>query len=296
MEQEINEGLEELFEQIERSLPRRNAQVRKAVDRARLSIADILAKYTDSNGTIPRSKVNAVLRDLAAVEGEIYRNLRNEMAVVVEDVGEETVTELSELILAAIGVAALIKVAGLPKDFANLSVGAAESVFGALTGKTIREFVEAMVSSTFNRRGSDQKRLNDRLRRIARVLRKEIEVTLRESIRNGEGTTEILRKVERKFSDLDWQIDTLVETESLYTMRQSVARFAEESGIVAALKIVDFPHGDIREHMRHKCYIYANSDEHGLGKGVYPIGTRKIRNPHPRCRSMLLFVLKDEFK
>lgn len=296
MEQEINEGLEELFEQIERSLPRRNAQVRKAVDRARLSIADILAKYTDSNGTIPRSKVNAVLRDLAAVEGEIYRNLRNEMAVVVEDVGEETVTELSELILAVIGVAALIKVAGLPKDFANLSVGAAESVFGALTGKTIREFVEAMVSSTFNRRGSDQKRLNDRLRRIARVLRKEIEVTLRESIRNGEGTTEILRKVERKFSDLDWQIDTLVETESLYTMRQSVARFAEESGIVAALKIVDFPHGDIREHMRHKCYIYANSDEHGLGKGVYPIGTRKIRNPHPRCRSMLLFVLKDEFK
>lgn len=296
MEQEINEGLEELFEQIERSLPRRNAQVRKAVDRARLSIADILAKYTDSNGTIPRSKVNAVLRDLAAVEGEIYRNLRNEMAVVVEDVGEETVTELSELILAVIGVAALIKVAGLPKDFANLSVGAAESVFGALTGKTIREFVEAMVSSTFNRRGSDQKRLNDRLRRIARVLRKEIEVTLRESIRNGEGTTDILRKVERKFSDLDWQIDTLVETESLYTMRQSVARFAEESGIVAALKIVDFPHGDIREHMRHKCYIYANSDEHGLGKGVYPIGTRKIRNPHPRCRSMLLFVLKDEFK
>ena len=296
MEQEINEGLEELFEQIERSLPRRNAQVRKAVDRARLSISDILAKYTDSNGTIPRSKVNAVLRDLAAVEGEIHRNLRNEMAVVVEDVGEETVTELSELILAAIGVAALIKVAGLPKDFANLSVGAAESVFGALTGKTIREFVEAMVSSTFNRRGSDQKRLNDRLRRIARVLRKEIEVTLRESIRNGEGTTEILRKVERKFSDLDWQIDTLVETESLYTMRQSVARFAEESGIVAALKIVDFPHGDIREHMRHKCYIYANSDEHGLGKGVYPIGTRKIRNPHPRCRSVLLFVLKDEFK
>jgi len=296
LEQEINEGLEELFEQIERSLPRRNAQVRKAVDRARLSISDILAKYTDSNGTIPRSKVNAVLRDLAAVEGEIYRNLRNEMAVVVEDVGEETVTELSELILAAIGVAALIKVAGLPKDFANLSVGAAESVFGALTGKTIREFVEAMVSSTFNRRGSDQKRLNDRLRRIARVLRKEIEVTLRESIRNGEGTTEILRKVERKFSDLDWQIDTLVETESLYTMRQSVARFAEESGIVAALKIVDFPHGDIREHMRHKCYIYANSDEHGLGKGVYPIGTRKIRNPHPRCRSVLLFVLKDEFK
>lgn len=296
MEQEINEGLEELFEQIERSLPRRNAQVRRAVDRARLSIADILAKYTDSNGTIPRSKVNAVLRDLAAVEGEIHRNLRNEMAVVVEDVGEETVTELSELILAIIGVAALIKVVGLPKDFANLSVGAAESVFGALTGKTIREFVEAMVSSTFNRRGSDQKRLNDRLRRIARVLRKEIEVTLRESIRNGEGTTEILRKVERKFSDLDWQIDTLVETESLYTMRQSVARFAEESGIVAALKIVDFPHGDIREHMRHKCYIYANRDEHGLGKGVYPIGTRKIRNPHPRCRSMLLFVLKDEFK
>src|SRR5690606_15438502 len=194
------------------SLPRRNAQVRKAVDRARLSISDILAKYTDSNGTIPRSKVNAVLRHLAAVEGEIHRNLRNEMAVVVEDVGEETVTELSELILAVIGVAALIKVAGLPKDFANLSVGAAESVFGALTGKTIREFVEAMVSSTFNRRGSDQKRLNDRLRRIARVLRKEIEVTLRESIRNGEGTTEILRKVERKFSDLDWQIDTLVET------------------------------------------------------------------------------------
>lgn len=293
MENELNAKLVEIFESVERSLSRKNAQVRRAVDRTRLMIADILAKYTGSDGKIPRNRINAVLKDLSSIDGEIYRSLRTELSSVLEDVSDTSTVGVAEAVLAVVGVAALIEALNLPVTLAELTVGIAEALFSALTGSTYRKYKESAILSAFNRVGEDGLILNDRLKRLSHQLRKEIETTLRQSIRNGEGTAEILRKIDRKYTELDWRLDTIVESESLFVMRQVNAKFAEESGLVKALRIVDFPHGSPGEHARHKCAIYANSNEHGLGDGVYPIGTRKIRNPHPRCRSILLFVLVD---
>lgn len=294
MENEINEVLEEIYETLERSLPRKNAQVFRSVDRSRLAIADILAKYTSSDGTIPRSKINAVLRDIRAMEGAAYRDLRTELDSVLSTTAQDTTVTLAEAIVAIIGVALLIETLGLPVALADLPVGVAEAIFSAMTGSTYAEHTTKATRSAFNRRDGDEKVLIDRLRKVITDLRKDVEVTLRENIRKGEGTTTILRNIDRNFSEFKWRLDTIVETEAMYVMRQAVADYADKSGLVKALKIVDFPHGDPKEHKRHKCYVYAHQDEHGLGTGVYPIGTRKIRNPHPRCRSALFFVLIDE--
>jgi len=289
----MDEAIIELYETIERSLPRKNSQVRRAIEKSRLTIADILAKHANPDGTIPRGKVNVILDEILALENEIYRNLQRELRLVLEDVAQKTTIGLAEAIIAYIGISQLIEVVGLPAALAELTIGSVEAVFSALTGTTYRNHVNSTVSSAFNRIGEDGLVLNDRIRNIAQVLRNEIEVTLRQSIRRGEGTTEIFRRLEQVFSDLSWRLDVITETEALYTLRQTIGKFAEDSGIFKALKIVDFPHGEPGEHERHKCYIYAHRDEHGLGEGVYPVGTRKIRNPHPRCRSVLLPVLID---
>lgn len=296
MENEINEEIEEIFDKLERSLPKKNTQVVRAVERSRLLIADILAKYTGSDGKIPRNRLSTVLNDLAKLEGEIYRNLRDELRVILTQTSEQATLGIAEAVVTIIGLATLIEIAGIPEAISDLTVGVVEAIFSALTGSTYRKYTDSAILSAFNRIGEDDLVLSDRLRNIARTIRKEIETTLRQSIRKGEGTAEILRKVDGAYSDLDWRLDTLVETEAMYVMRQVVAKFGEESGLVSAVKIVDFPHGKPGEHERHKCHIYANRDEHGLGKGVYPIGTRKIRNPHPRCRSRLLYVLVNELK
>ena len=290
----LQKALIELYEAIERSLPRKNAQVARALDRVRLSIADILAKYADADGVIPRQKLNALLNELLAIEAEIYRNVREEIRVVLQNTSEQVAVGLIQAYIAAVGVGALLGYAGVAQTVIDAYADVGEALFAILMRSTMRRHTDSMVGSAFSRIGDDGLVLNDRLRNIATILRKEVEVTLRESIRKGEGTTKILRRIDRVFRDHRWRLDTITETETLFVLRHSVAKFAQDSGTAVALRIIDFPHGKPGEHERHKCYIYARSNEHGLGRGVYPVGTRKIQNPHPRCRSVLVPVLVDE--
>lgn len=295
-EKAVNEALTEIYETLERSLPRKSAQVARSVERSRLLVADVLAKYADKDEIIPRNKVNAVLSEIVALEPEIYKYLRDELRTILQEVAEESTITLSEAILAIYGANVLADFLGLPASVLKLPLELTEFLFNLLSQSSYRKHAESAVESSFNRKGEDGLQLNDRLRNIALVLRDEVSKTLRKSIQNGEGTSDMIRKVAQAFKGLAWRLTTVVETESLYVMRQATAKFAEVSGMVEALKIVDYPHGDSVAHERHKCYIYAHSNEHGLGDGVYPVGTRKIRNPHPRCRSTLHFVMTDKFK
>lgn len=295
-EDKLNNELAEIFKALDHALPKKNAQAKRAVGRSKLIVSDVLAKHTSSDGTIPRNKQTAVMSELVYVEGDIYRQLRAELLLILTDVSETTTTRLAEALVAAIGVSPLVEAGVITESLMEIAEGFVEALFWALTGSSYSKHVESTVNSAFRRRDGDGKALNDRIRNIASILHREIQTTIRQSIRKGENTAEILRKVDRIYRTMDWRVDTVTETEALYTMRQAVAKFAEESEIVVALKIVDFPHGDPAEHRRHKCYEYANANEYGLGKGIYPVTARKIRNPHPRCRSALMLVLADEFK
>lgn len=288
-EKKFNASIDELLENLENTLPRKYGHLTRAADRARLTVEDILAKYADANGIIPRSKQGAVIRDLQRIEGEIYRNIRDELQVMFNSTAEATAMGLSFAVASAIDTAALLAVAGIAKALAETPL-----LFGALIGKSTDEFIRDLAKTPFNRKDDDGLRLNDRLRDISRVITRQVSSTLRKSIRNGEVTSRMNRKVQRDFNSLAWRLKTIVETEVLYVMRNGIAMFAELSGIAKGLRIKDYPHGKPGEHERHKCYEYAHSDEHGLGRGVYPVSTRKIRHPHPRCRSTLHLVLVDK--
>lgn len=288
-EKKFNASIDELLENLENTLPRKYGHLTRAADRARLTVEDILAKHADANGIIPRSKQGAVIRDLQRIEGEIYRNIRDELQVMFNSTAEATAMGLSFAVASAIDTAALLAVAGIAKALAETPL-----LFGALIGKSTDEFIRDLAKTPFNRKDDDGLRLNDRLRDISRVITRQVSSTLRKSIRNGEVTSRMNRKVQRDFNSLAWRLKTIVETEVLYVMRNGIAMFAELSGIAKGLRIKDYPHGKPGEHERHKCYEYAHTDEHGLGRGVYPVSTRKIRHPHPRCRSTLHLVLVDK--
>lgn len=295
-EQAVNEVLTELFEDVENVLSRRTNQIIRTIGESRLAISDFLAGYVE-NGSIPTSKIPQIMRDLDEIEAQMYRNIRDDLRSVVKDIAEQSTTSISEAVIGAIGTGALLSFIGIT----SVNVLTNEAIFSALTGLGVIGFITSIVTSVFNRKGDDDKTLNDRIRSLARLLTNEIRNTLRATIGRGEDNAVIIRELNRVIDENDWRVRTIVETESLYATRQSVAKFAETSEIVKGLRIVDFPQGHEhargdREHDHHQCFIYAHVDAHGLGEGVYPVTTRKIRNPHPQCRAQLQYVLIDEFQ
>lgn len=291
-QQQFNKAIDELFEATENKLPQYYGRLTRANDRSRLIVEDILAKHAGPDGVIPRNKVAVVSRDLQRVESQIYRDIRSELQRMFEEAAVEQSTALALAVSGALDIATLLAVAGIAKAYAET----AYYLLAALIGKPTEEFTSSLAKAPFNRKDDDGLRLNDRLRDIARTTIRQVSSTLRKSIRNGEVTSRMNRKVAQDFKSLSWRLKTIVETETLYLHRNAVGTFAELSGIARGVKIVDYPHGKPGEHQRHKCYVYAHQDEHGLGRGVYPPGTRKIRHPHPRCRSTLHLELVRRLK
>lgn len=292
-EAQINEQITEMFNGTENVLNRRTRQLIRTIGASRLTISDLISKYADEeSGKVPQSKLPQLLREVDELEAGLYRNIRDDLREAVKGIAEQSATSLSEIIVGTIGYTALESFIGL----GTINTLSEQALFSILIGLGIAEFVTSIVTSTFNRKGDDGLDLNDRLRNLAQLLAHDLRNILRETIGRGEGTAEIMRKINRVIEDNDWRVATIVETESMFALRQSIGKFAETSGMVKALKIVDFPHGEPGEHERHLCHIYAHRNEHGMGEGVYPVGTRKIRNPHPQCRSILQFVMIDEFK
>lgn len=290
-EKRFNAHIDEMLENLENSLPKKYGQLTRAADRARLTVEDILAKYADSEGKIPRNKQPAVIRDLQKVEGQIYRDIRNELQLVFNSTAETTAMGLALAVSTAIDTAALLAVLGLADAVKDIAL-----LFVSMLGKSTDAFIRDIAKTPFNRKDADGLRLGDRLQDISRTIIREVSRTLRQSIRKGEVTSQMNRKVKRDFNSLAWRLKTIVETETLYVHRNAIGMFAELSGIAYGVRIQDYPHGKPGEHTRHNCYKYAHSDEHGMGQGVYPPATRKIRNPHPRCRSTLHLVFIDKLK
>lgn len=298
VESRINKAIDEMMESYHNTLARKNNEAFRAFTQARLNMVHTLAKYTDDTGRIPKEKIKPVINEIMAVEGVMYRDLRSYLQNTAYRDSEETLLTLVEVLIAVIGIATLAEILGIPKDVVDKGVDAS-LIVAYLSGVSVTTLANSLVTSMFNRKGVDGADLYDRLRKVSTSFRIEIVREVRESIRKGLPTSEIIRNIERKISEFKWRIDTIVETEFMYVQRSAVgkvAEFGEKFGFIVGLRIVDYPHAPMREHVRHKCYLYARQNEHGLGRGVYPVTTRKIRNPHPRCRSTLHFVMARRFK
>lgn len=289
-EKKFNKQIDELLEKVEGTLPKKYGQLTRAVDKARLAVEDILAKHAGPDGKVPRNKQAAVITEIQKVESQIYRDVRAELQAMFAETSDTMAVGLALALFTAINVKAVLEFAGLAEALGET----AELLFSALTGRSTYNFSKYLAGTPFNRKDDDGLQLVDRLRDIARVIIRQVLSTLRKSIRNGEVTSQMNRKIKRDFESLAWRLKTLIETELLYIHRNAIGMFAEYSGIAMGLRIQDYAHGKPGEHERHACYKYAHSNEYGLGRGIYPVTTRKIRHPHPRCRSTLHLVFVDK--
>ena len=298
VESRINKAIDEMSESYGNTLARKSNEAMRAFSQSRLTVFDILAKHTDEHGKIPKSSIAQVTNELTQIDGLMYRDLRNYLRNVAYRDSEESIISLLDVLIAAVGVVALAEILGIPKDVVDRGIDAS-IIAMYLAGVSVTTSASSLVDSMFNRKGDDGLNLYDRLRRVSISFRREIEREIREGVRKESQTSEITQNIQRKVSDFKWRIDSIVETEFMYVQRSAIgklAEYGEKVGLVVGLKIVDYPHGTFAEHARHRCFIYARANEHGLGRGVYPVSTRKIRNPHPRCRSTLHFVMTDRFK
>lgn len=285
-EKQINQRIVEMQESMERKLPAYSRQVKQAFDLARARVSDILVKYV-KNGKVPKNRIATINRELSAVEAALYRDLLSQTTIIIEDTVKDAGDGLNEALVIAIGVTALYAMQDEEESTEALSAAG----FLLAIGMGLLALIKSVLSTVLGRRGDDGLNLKDRLRKLAADIIADVKKTLRKSNNTGEDYENVQRNIAEVFGDVEWRVNRIVDTEVAVAHRTAIARAAESSELVAALKIIDFPHGN--NHESHKCYEYAHADEHGLGEGVYPVSTRKIRNPHPQCRARLVLVMKE---
>lgn len=285
-EKQINDAIVEMQEAMERRIPAYSRQVKQAFDLARARVSDIIVKHV-KDGKVPKNRVNAINRELSGVEAALYRDLLSQTTIIIEDTVKDAGEGLNKALVVAIGVTALYAMRDEEEGSETLSAAG----FLLALGIGLLALIKSVLGTVLGRSGDDGLDLRDRLRKLAADIIADVKKTLRQSNNTSEDYANVQRSVAQIFGDVEWRIDRIVDTEVAVAHRTAIAKAAESSGLVAALKIIDFPHGN--NHESHKCYEYARSNEHGMGRGVYPVSTRKIRNPHPQCRSRLVLVMKE---
>lgn len=285
-EKQVNDRLLEMQEAFEKKLPTYSRQVKQAFDLARARVADIIVKHA-KDGKVPKNRVNALNSELSAVEARLYRDLLSQTTIIIEDAATDASEGLNKALVIAVGASILLAM----NEEEEGSEALTSAGFLLSIGIGLLALIKKVLGTVLGRSGDDGLNLRDRLRKLAADIVADVRKTLRKSSNASEDIADIQRKVAQIFGDVEWRVDRIVETEAPVAYRTAIAQAAELSDLVEALKIIDFPHG--KHHEKHKCYEYARANEHGMGKGVYPVTTRKIRNPHPQCRSRLVLVMKE---
>lgn len=295
---QLNEELQRRFERFERKeLPQ---LTRKAIaqvnDSSRLQLLDVLTEYAKKDNVISKARINALLRELQAVESEIRTQAERVLRKSIRTTAEQAAYNANQSTLQAVGVA-LAPLLGVGAEVIAAQIGKklTEVIGGKalVFGVTFATIVKAAVDYAFNRVGDDGKTLLDRIWYYAGSLRDKLASVIRNEALKGRTIDEIMRKAKRVYKDDEWKLRRLVQNEAMTVYRKTVADGAQRSKAVKALKIVDHP-DDHANHRDHECYIYARADQYGMGRGIYPTTETKILMPHIQCTSTLHYVLADE--
>lgn len=290
----VNEKLSELFERFEQNqLPKLYRQFAKSIDNTRLQVNDMLTDYAKSDGTIPRNRINSLVRELEVIENEIRRVADNEMRRLVGSAAEQAVSDANTALIVGIGVAILASFLGVSASALAVQANARtiETAL-ALGGLLVSTFRRRTISGVLEDAAEDGLTFEERIWRVGGDLRDELAKEIRREAIAGQSINEIMKSVRKVYRDEEWKLKRLVETEARTGYRTAVALGAQKSKAVKGLRIIDHPDGHPR-HRTHKCYIYARRNEYGMGRGVYPVTETKILRPHPQCRATLHFVLRD---
>lgn len=260
---DINERLDELsikiYEESERSISR---SVR-SFSGMRTELLDTMEDYASKDNTISKSRINTLLNELDAILIE----LEDEFTDSIETEVDRVVTKYVREIIAALGTAVVFS-RGM------------ESI-----GKDVREYI-------YNRK-IDGVSIDDRIKALAGTIRDEMQRVIRNGILLGKTVHTIIRNTKETMDKSVWRIKTVYMTEILTSFRAAIAVIGGAADIVKGIKIVD-RRGRHPYHDKHQCYLYAEQDRYGMGKGVFLPRDTYIFNPHPQCTAYFHYVLHEK--
>lgn len=261
--------LNAIFEKLAKDYGKLNAKQQafaiKEVGRVRGDIADLLADYSQKDGTIKRQRLSRLLRELDEIETLVRQYGTTALDSIIEESAQFTSAGIDAGFVQAVGtkVAATVQLERINKDVFNY---------------VIKRF------------GEDGLVLSDRIWRLSGDMRDELSKVLRADIIRGESVSTMIANVRKVHENETWKIRRLVVTEGNTAYRTSTAYNAKRSDIVKGLLI----HRGKANVANHQCTILSKEDRYGLGAGVFKPNDTEIYSPHPNCTSFLTYVLDGE--
>ena len=237
---------------------RQQAFAIREIGKVRGEIAEMLAEYSDDDGTIKRRRLSRILRELDVIE----RIIRERGEITLETIIEESAEWTARRIARGTGI--------------TLSQSAFDRVNENVINYVIRRF------------GEDGLVLSDRIWGLSGEIRDELSTVIRRSIIRGDSINSMIPQIRRVYENETWKIRRLARTESLTAFRAATGYNAAEYGVMW----LQFHEGDDRSDA---CVRLAEIDKHGQGKGVYKPTDTEIWNPHPNCTSWVSYVLDERW-
>lgn len=228
-----------------------NSTVTRDLDAMQLEVADILDHYTRADGTINRSRVEALLRDIRPVEEE-HSNVLFNGTVDGMDVAAGTV------------VAYLL---------ANVFSGGTQKRLDAMEDIALKRWLNDMS-------------LMDRTQIVSGDYGDALRTTIRTGVYRNQTPADILQSVRDVHKAEQWKVDRIVTSEINNTYRMQFGTTANANGD-GYVQFYESEWCTSRNHHKHRCHILANEDRYGKGKGVFKWDDLEIYAPHPQCRGFL---------
>jgi len=265
---ELAEKMKELAEQFAKLTDKQVANVIKEIGRFRGDIADLLSEFADNDGTINKSKLMRLLRELETIEKSMRQYGNDSILQTIDESIDFTLDQNNAIFLALLGLPLLASGKSAIK-------------------KAVRNYV-------ITRIGDDGLQLSDRIWNVSGEIRDAIASQLRADIIRGESVSTMVRNIRKIYDNQTWMIQRLVVTENNTAHRMTTALSIDRSEIADWVRIRDNGSRHPR-HTQHRCYILAHEDRYGQGQGVFKPTDEEIYSPHPNCSSYLVPVLKEEY-
>jgi len=237
----------------------------REIGRIRGDIADMLADYAGADGTIKRSRLMRLLRELETVEQYLRQYGTDALNGIIEESADIAIEQVR---------IAFHKVLSESLDTVSLN--------------------QNVIDYVATRFGDDGLVLSDRIWSTSGVIRDAIATQLRSDIIKGESVGTMVRNVRKVYDNQTWMIKRLVVTESNTAYRTASCMSVERSEIADWVRIVEQGSRHPR-HKEHACYKFAHEDRYGMGNGIFKPTDSEIYSPHPQCSSYIVPVLNPEY-